>query len=57
MADAKITELTELTTPDSTDLIVVVDTSAGTTKKTPWSSVQALALTASQIRSLISIRF
>jgi hypothetical protein len=39
MADQKISELTELTTADSDDALVIVDTSAGITKKITKSNL------------------
>jgi len=42
MADVKITELTELTTPQDTDVMPVVDNSGTpTTKKSTWANIKA----------------
>lgn len=41
MANKKISELTELTTPADTDLQAVVDTSATETKKITWANIKA----------------
>lgn len=41
MADKKITELTLLTTADATDILVLVDVSAGVTKRIPVSGLAA----------------
>ena len=39
MADLKISETPELTTPDAADLVAAVDTSAGQTKHVLWSTI------------------
>jgi hypothetical protein len=42
MADVKITELTELTTPQDTDVMPIVDNSGTpTTKKSTWANIKA----------------
>lgn len=41
MADSKISQLTDYTTPLNADLIPVVDTANTTTKKTTWTNIKA----------------
>lgn len=41
MANAKISELTELTTPETADVFAIVDDSTSTTKKLSWASLRA----------------
>lgn len=53
MADKKNTELTELTTPASTDVFAIEDLSATETKKITYSNIESnLSLTASQVSDL-----
>lgn len=52
MADAKITELTELTTPAAADVVAIVDDPSGSpeTKKITYSNLEGnLSITASQV--------
>jgi len=52
MADSKITDLTELTTPASADVVAIVDDTTGTpvTKKITYSNLESnLSVTASQV--------
>lgn len=52
MADLKITELNELTTPDASDVVAIVDDPAGSpeTKKITYANMESnLSITASQI--------
>ena len=41
MADSKISELTALTSPASDDVLAIVDTDAGVTKKITVSNLQS----------------
>jgi len=41
MADLKITELTNYTSPIDADIVPIVDTTLGTTKKLTWANIKA----------------
>jgi hypothetical protein len=41
MADKKITELTDYTPPINTDVVPIVDVTAGATKKITWANIKA----------------
>jgi hypothetical protein len=61
MVNKKITELTELTTPVSSDIIAIVDVSdttmatSGTTKKITFDNIQTnISISESQISELVT---